>query len=803
MQHATSSNGTFRIRISILHKILIPVLLFFFLTVGAVTYLTFELEKRALTRQLIYSAEITARNVAFATHSAFWSLGWAYLEEFLHGIGEDTGYGIIFVKVIRPDGQVFLADKRDYYGETVPYVLSGTDRQLFYDVRLETETETGILLAYPLTISHDVWHVLVGISLQDVQESLASLMRRNLLWGLMVLLVSAGSIYFILRATVRPIMELAHSTQIVAAGDLTHTVAVRHRDEVGLLGYEFNRMIEGLKRTQTDLRTSETRYRTLIESASEAKIGILLTCNTNGRTAGLKYANQWVSAVSGYSREHLQEMTFCDLVLAEDRPLVETIYAQTLSTGASMRERRFRWCTRSGAVIPVECTAALTEYEDRDALVLFVQDITEALEAEEQLQNYSADLEHTVAIRTRELTLTVEHLQKTQNQLIQSEKIASVGRLAAGIAHDFNNILQSINGYAQLLLLNKDVTHPDYKKALQITRSGERAAGLVQQLLLFSRNMEGQRRPSDLNREIRTAKNMLQHSIPRMITIELKLDDHLWAVATNPVQMEQILLNLGSNAADAMPDGGRLTIATSNVQLDAAYCEAHLNVMPGPYALLSVSDTGCGMDEQTRQNIFDPFFTTKEIGKGTGLGLASVHGIVHNHGGHILCYSEVGHGTTFKIYLPALEQAAAAEDPDTPAFSGLLPGGSETILVTDDEPYVREIAGDLLTQLGYTVLFAENGETALAMYQKQPNDIDLVLLDLGMPGMGGRKCLEALKALNPNIRVIIASGYASQTHFEGAMELGAAAFISKPYQLGELAVRVREVLNGPDFLVSG
>jgi len=257
--------------------------------------------------------------------------------------------------------------------------------------------------------------------------------------------------------------------------------------------------------------------------------------------------------------------------------------------------------------------------------------------------------------------------------------------------------------------------------------------------------------------------------------------------------MEQILLNLGSNAADAMPEGGKLRVETRNVILDKSYCDEHLGAFPGSYVLLAVSDTGCGIDQKTVAHIFDPFFTTKEIGKGTGLGLASVYGIVKSHGGYIMCYSEVGHGTIFKIYLPAISGTADVDE--AVPVKTTAAGGTETVLLVDDEAAVRDAALQMLEHYGYQVICAGNGEQALEIYRRHAAEIDLVILDLSMPGMGGLKCLHELLKMNPSVRVLIASGYSTSGHAREVMASGAAEFIGKPYQVMELALKIRSVLG--------
>jgi PAS domain S-box-containing protein len=386
----------------------------------------------------------------------------------------------------------------------------------------------------------------------------------------------------------------------------------------------------------------------------------------------------------------------------------------------------------------------------------------------------------------------VTEQKNLQKQLLQAQKIESIGTLAGGIAHDFNNLLQIVFGYSEMLIFKKKPSDPEYEKLHAIRQAARDGSELTKRILAFSRKLEPDSRPVSLNNEISRIEKMLKRTIPRMIRIELHLADDLMTVNADPSQIEQILLNLTVNAQHAMPDGGLLTIETANATLDEDYSRTHLDVLPGNYVLLTVSDTGHGMDKAVLEHIFEPFYTTKEPGVGTGLGLAMVFGIVKSHRGHIFCYSEPGSGTTFKIYLPAIMKEIE-QDTDTtremPAF------GNETVLLVDDEDSIREVAEQFLTQAGYKVLTATNGREALEVYRSKQDSIALILLDLIMPGLGGKQCLEELLEMNPTVKVIIASGYSVNGHTKDAIECGAKGFVSKPYGMRDLLTIVRRVLD--------
>jgi PAS domain S-box-containing protein len=386
----------------------------------------------------------------------------------------------------------------------------------------------------------------------------------------------------------------------------------------------------------------------------------------------------------------------------------------------------------------------------------------------------------------------VTEQKNLQKQLLQAQKMESIGTLAGGIAHDFNNLLQVILGYSDMLLFKKNPTDPDYARLHAIRQAGRDGAELAKGILAFSRRLEPNAHPIDLNNEIIRVQKMLERTVSKMIRIEILLADNLMTVNADPGQMEQILLNLAINAQHAMPDGGRLTIETANVILDEDYSRTHLDVEPGKYVLLTVSDTGHGMDREVMEHIFEPFYTTKGPGEGTGLGLAMVFGIVKSHKGHIRCYSEPDTGTAFKIYLPAIFneiEQDVAETRQMPAF------GTETILLVDDEKSIRKLGEQMLRMAGYTVLTATNGIEALKVYRSNQDRIALVLLDLMMPEMGGKRCLQELLKINPRVRVVIASGYSANGPTKDALVSGAKEFVNKPFDVKDLLQIVRRTLD--------
>ena len=379
-----------------------------------------------------------------------------------------------------------------------------------------------------------------------------------------------------------------------------------------------------------------------------------------------------------------------------------------------------------------------------------------------------------------------------QKQLLQAQKMEAIGTLAGGIAHDFNNLLQVTLGYSEFLLQEKETADPDYQDLLKIFQAARNGAELVQRLLTFSRRVESQPLPLDLNQQVLQVETLLRRTIPKMIDIRLDLAEDLARVNADPVQMEQVIMNLVVNARDAMPDGGILTIETRNVCSDDEYCRLIGGSKPTDCVLVAVSDTGCGMNEEVIEHIFEPFYTTKELTRGTGLGLAMVYGIVQQHQGHVRCESQIGTGTTFTILLPALPRKVGTQ---TAQLGDELPSGTETVLLVDDEELILELGSRLLAKAGYTVLQASSGKEALKICSQEQDRIALVILDLIMPEVGGRECLSELLHMNPQAKILIASGYSEDASVTECLARGARGFVGKPFRMQQLLQKVRKALD--------
>jgi PAS domain S-box-containing protein len=506
-------------------------------------------------------------------------------------------------------------------------------------------------------------------------------------------------------------------------------------------------------------RVEEERAR--LSSAVEQAIDTILILDQDGKVS---YANPAFSRVSGHARDAVIGRHARTLQAAADgEPVFDDVLAEVERIGA--------WTGR------LQCYKADETVYQVEAAISPVRD------DEGRSVNY-VSVQHDI---TQEMAL--------QEQLRQSQKMEAVGKLAGGVAHDFNNLLSVINGYAEMLLEEGPVEVEDQRDKLEeIHRAGTRASSLTRQLLAFSRRQVLRPRKMSLNDVVIDMEKMLRRLIGEDVVLRTKLETSLSGVEADPGQIEQVIMNLAVNARDAMREGGHLTIKTQNTVLDETYQHQHPEVVAGRYAMLAVSDTGAGIDAETCERIFEPFFTTKGLGEGTGLGLSTVYGIIKQSGGHISVYSEVDHGTTFRIYLPRVDSARLAEEEEPQAE---VLGGTETVLLVEDEEGVRKLTKDLLTRRGYHVITATDGDDALRVAASRVEPIHLLLTDVVMPGLSVRDLVASLQASRPDLRVLYMSGYT-----DGVIEhrgiLGSdVALIEKPFPAREIALRIRAILDAP------
>ncbi|MBU8870927.1 MAG: PAS domain S-box protein [Gemmatimonadales bacterium] len=528
---------------------------------------------------------------------------------------------------------------------------------------------------------------------------------------------------------------------------------------VGLLTAAF-RYEKGRVEATRLLAASEKRYRSFFEAAIE---GIIIA---DLKDFTFKYANPAICEMLGYTSEELMRTRVMDIHPKSEWEEIADLFqknAQNKKTAAMDLP-----CLRKdGSVFHAEIRSGLVEIEGRAHSIGFFTDLTERRQVQEEKE-------------------------KLETQLRQAQKMQAVGNLAGGIAHDFNNLLQAILGYSELMLENENLPAECNQDLQKIQQAAERAADLTRQLLTFSRRQLISPKDINLNQVITEALQMLERLIGAGIELQRIAGHNLGTVCVDRSQLEQIFMNLCLNARDAMNGKGTLTIETENVVLDSAYCQDHPWAQPGRFVLLSITDTGMGMDKETLKQIFEPFFTTKEIGKGTGLGLATVYGIVKQNSGMVHVYSEAGHGTTFKIYFPLVERPALEVGNK---INAPVRGGDETILLAEDDPGVLGLATRILQDAGYRVLSAQDGEKALEIFRANPDAMDLALLDVVMPKLGGREVQKEIQRTKPDFKVVFASGYSENAiHTDFILDKG-NILVQKPYRRNDLLNKIRQMLD--------
>jgi two-component system cell cycle sensor histidine kinase/response regulator CckA len=472
--------------------------------------------------------------------------------------------------------------------------------------------------------------------------------------------------------------------------------------------------------------------------------------------------NEAFEEMTGYRRDDVVGRDWAELALLADPNDWDKTIAQVVREGR-LRNAEFHFRKKNGDSGAGLLSAELIEVDGKPCAITAIVDITERLQLESQLR--------------------------------QAQKLESVGRLAGGVAHDFNNLLTLINSYSSSILKELRPSDPLYPYAEEIKRAGEHAAGLTKQLLTFSRKQFIQPRPLDMNTIVNDAERMLQRLIGEDIELVTTLDPLLGQVMADPDQIHQVIMNLVVNARDAMPEGGKLEITTKNIDVDEGSMAVHPDAGPGRYVLMTITDTGIGMDEHTLQSAFEPFFTTKQPGAGTGLGLSTVYGIVRQSGGGIHVRSEVGQGTSCRIYLPRIEAPSVPDRAESDRAKARY--GSETVLVVEDNEAVRRLTQTILKTYGYHVLEAANSTEAFAIEKEHSGEIHLLLTDVILPGMNGKALSERLRALRPRLKVLFTSGYTADVIARRGVLQRDVAYLPKPFGPESLAAKVREVLTEP------
>ncbi len=515
-------------------------------------------------------------------------------------------------------------------------------------------------------------------------------------------------------------------------------------------------VLQQLQVAEEKLRRTEHRYRSLIESIPD----IIYTLELDG---SLSYISPRWKQILGHEESEVLGRFFIDFAPPEDHPFLVRVFKEVRNHKKNVENVHWHYFKKDGErLFFLGSAAPLYDEEGRVAgMIGMARDVTKHKRVEEQL--------------------------------LQSQKMESIGNLAGGIAHDFNNLLGGILGYATFVKRKLSTRDKIYQSIEAIERSAQRAAELTKQLLGFARRGKYQVKPIECNALIREIVLILQRTIDRRIAIDVDPDPQLSVIEGDEAQIQQALMNICINARDALPKGGTIKIVSRNQRLTPDQASRQRGMKEGNYICLNISDTGTGMSPEVRSRIFEPFFTTKAKGQGTGLGLSMVYGIIQNHGGMVEVQSHIGIGSTFTVFLPALASASGAGEEITPIPD--IHQGQETILLVDDEEIIRDLGVDILEDRGYRVFPAAEGKEAVRIYREQAQEIDLVILDVMMPGIGGKETYRQLRAINPQIKVLLSSGYSTNGEVGEILKQGVSGFVQKPYREEELAAKVREVLD--------
>jgi len=512
-------------------------------------------------------------------------------------------------------------------------------------------------------------------------------------------------------------------------------------------------------RTARSLEKSEEKFRTLFEHAGDA----ILIHDLDGL---ILEANDEACQRLGFGHDELLELRVGDLEAVSDRPgVLERV--QTLGSEEKMIFDSV-FISRIGDAVPIEVSARRVGFDGQAAVLILLRDVSERLQA-------------------------AEEKDRLESTLLHAQKMESIGRLAGGVAHDFNNLLSPIIGYADMILSDMDSRNPLNAPLKVMLDAAEHARKLTQQLLAYCRKQVLETKVVNLPELLQSSLKMLHRTIREDVKLEVYTNGAQSCVRVDLTQIEQVLINLMVNAQDAMPRGGTIVVETNNIEFDAMYCQSHGDIEPGPYVMLSISDTGRGMDPVTMRQIFEPFFTRKDCGKGTGLGLSTVHGIVKQHGGSIDVFSQPNLGTTFKIYLPRVVAGEEAEE--NPAQPGEAICGHETILVVEDNLMVRNLVRDILNKFGYKVLVASHGREAVQIAERYHGPIDLLITDVIMPGMSGHQAYQEIAAMQPHIDVLFISGHGNKVIAHHGINCDEAHFLPKPFAVRDLTLTVRSILD--------
>jgi two-component system cell cycle sensor histidine kinase/response regulator CckA len=667
---------------------------------------------------------------------------------------------LVFI-VVRNDSGHVVSAAREGIADHLDYLNAQ------FNNNLSKDGSTYVVTAPIVRNNVMIGDLYIGLSLKEVRTAVTGSKATMLGLSILIFVIGMGCVVAISTVITAPLHSMMKTVEQISRGDLSTRAEVPSLYEVQQLAESFNMMVENVE-SRTDELELEVHQRTKAEEAfrvSEARYRLLFDGNPyplwvyDVETLKFLAVNNAAVEQYGYSKDEFLSMTVKDVYL-DERPgstnAPRTQVLHKVERAAIYQHRR-----KDNSPFSVEITSHELQYENRQAMLVLAIDVTER--------------------------------KKLEEQFLRSQRMQSIGTLAGGIAHDLNNVLAPM--LLALEIFKKRISDPPMVKLLDaIQISTKRGSDIVKQVLTFARGFEGEKADIQLRRLVNDLEQVIRDTFPRMIHIKTTMPKELWTISGDYTQLYQVLMNLCVNARDAMQHGGNLTIESENVYIDEQYASMHVEAKVGPYVVMTIADSGMGMPPGIIDKIFEPFFTTKEVGKGTGLGLSTVIGIVKSHGGFVNVYSEVGKGSRFKIYLPALE---TTEVQQAIKELSLIPNGKgELVLVVDDEPAIREVNKVMLEEHGYRVMTANDGTEALALGAQYKGKIDVVITDMMMPFMDGPSTIRALKKLDPNLKFMVISGLVGDQQLSEDFGKDNVPFLQKPFSTDRLLSTLQEVLAG-------
>ena len=780
-------NFSFIRKSSLFYKITILVFLTLILTIGVITAVSIREQTKITMNELIEKNKIISKHLSSSIKSAFWSLNWLFVEKQMQEITNTRD--VTFLELIKPNGEIYMSSGEIELKEKILFsqFMNLEVQTLKDDLNPESDGLIKLIIT-PIKIGDDKWTLIMGVSLKAVKEARKRVLINAIIWGSTIFILGVLVSFWFARGLTMPIKNLVEGTKEIGKGNLDYKIHIKSLGELRELADAFNDMAEDLKRTTTsrDELAIEINERKQAEDnlrREREQLAIILDGNPMpifmiDQNHKVIFWNRALENVSMVPRENALNRTASESLRPVYPNRIPPILADLMleMTDEELMSRYGYKIRVTGPGGSFESTVNI--WPDGKKRILDI--ITT------RIRDHQGNI-----LGAIQCAQDVTDKKLLEDQLLQSHKMESIGTLAGGIAHDFNNILGIILGNIELGMDDIAEWHPARLNLEEIRTASIRAKDVVRQLLSFARKTRLEKKPINIAPIVGESLRLLRSSIPTSIEIQQNIAENVDPILADPTQINQILINLCTNANHAMPDGGILEINLQDVMFDKNTAPQYPGLNPERYVNLTVSDTGHGISQEDIDRIFDPYFTTKEVGKGTGMGLAVIHGIVKDHNGVITVKSELGKGTTFSIFFPAVEKEAEVEIESDEE----LPAGDERILFVDDEEVIVKLGRQRLERLGYKIEATISPIEALEMFRSKPDRFDLVITDLMMPKLTGDKLVKEMLNIRSDIPIILCTGFSEKIDEKKARQIGAADYIEKPYDKTVLAFKIRKVLN--------